>query len=38
MTVVGRIDGFVEAQEFLQRVQAIISDNEAFLVAARADR
>lgn len=38
MTVVGRIEGFVEPECLLQRLRTIISDNEAFLVAARADR
>nr|CAG4650387.1 EOG090X0B12 [Sida crystallina] len=38
MTVVGRIEGAVGPSEFLQRVQAIVADNEAFLVVARADR
>lgn len=33
-----RIEGFVEPEEFLRRLRAIVSDNEAFLVAARADR
>nr|CAG4648812.1 EOG090X0B12 [Polyphemus pediculus] len=38
MTVVGRIEGFVGPQEFLERLRGIITDNEAFLVVARADR
>lgn len=33
-----RIEGFVEPECLLQRLRTIISDNEAFLVAARADR
>nr|CAG4645023.1 EOG090X0B12 [Leptodora kindtii] len=38
MTVVGRVEGFLPPDRFLQRVQAIVSDNEAFLIAVRADR
>nr|CAG4636413.1 EOG090X0B12 [Eubosmina coregoni] len=38
MTVVGRIEGFVSAETFVQRVGSIVSDNEAFLIVARADR
>lgn len=33
-----RIDGFIGPENLLQRLQTTISDNEAFLVAARADR
>jgi len=38
MTVVGRIEGFVNAQVFLEQLRGIMSDNEAFLVVARAER
>jgi len=38
MTVVGRIEGLVSGQVLMERLQAIMSDNEAFLVVARADR
>nr|CAG4651226.1 EOG090X0B12 [Simocephalus serrulatus] len=32
------IDGFIEPENLIQRLRTTISDNEAFLVAARADR
>ncbi|GLG96814.1 hypothetical protein R5R35_004929 [Gryllus longicercus] len=38
MTVVGRLEGPVEAIELIQRLQTIVRDNEAALVAARAER
>jgi len=38
MTVVGRIEGLVSSQVLLERLQAIMSDNEAYLVVARAER
>nr|CAG4641103.1 EOG090X0B12 [Eulimnadia texana] len=38
MTVVGRLEGFVGPQVFITRLRAYVSDNESFLVAARADR
>lgn len=38
MTVVGRLEGPVEAGELIRRLQTIIRDNEAALVAARAER
>nr|CAG4641939.1 EOG090X0B12 [Eurycercus lamellatus] len=38
MTVVGRIEGFAEPELLIQRIRHIVSDNEAFLVVARADR
>ena len=33
-----RIEGFVNAQVFLEQLRGIMSDNEAFLVVARAER
>uniref|UniRef100_A0A1B6M7B8 UBX domain-containing protein n=1 Tax=Graphocephala atropunctata TaxID=36148 RepID=A0A1B6M7B8_9HEMI len=38
MTIVGRQEGPVDAQELVGRLQMIIAANEASLVAARADR
>lgn len=38
MTIVGRIEGYHGPEETLRRIQAIMNDNEAFLVVARADR
>jgi len=38
MTVVGRIEGSVSGQVLMERLQAIMTDNEAFLVVARAER
>lgn len=38
MTVVARIEGPIGPAELMQRVDRLISDNEAGLVAARADR
>nr|CAH0106701.1 unnamed protein product [Daphnia galeata] len=38
MTVVGRIEGFIGPEALVERLRTTISDNEAFLVAARADR
>nr|CAG4652067.1 EOG090X0B12 [Triops cancriformis] len=38
MTIVGRLEGYVGPELLVQRLQALVSDNEAFLVAARADR
>ncbi|KAL4217955.1 FAS-associated factor 2 [Mactra antiquata] len=38
MTVVARIEGPIESEELVDRLQTIIQDNEASLVAVRADR
>nr|CAG4637979.1 EOG090X0B12 [Chydorus sphaericus] len=38
MTVVGRIEGFVEPEALVRRIGLVVTDNEAFLVVARADR
>ena len=38
MTVVGRFEGPAPAAALLARLRAAVADNEAFLVAARADR
>ncbi|KAF0306335.1 FAS-associated factor 2-B [Amphibalanus amphitrite] len=38
MTVVGRLEGPCQPNDFLQRLQRIVSDNEASLVAARLER
>ncbi|XP_037074684.1 FAS-associated factor 2-like [Pollicipes pollicipes] len=38
MTVVGRLEGPCPPEVFLQRLQRIVSDNEASLVAARLER
>ena len=38
MTVVGRIEGFIEPELLLRRLRSIVADNEAYLVVARADR
>lgn len=38
MTVVGRLCGYVEPDELLNRLQTIVISNEASLIAARADR
>ncbi|XP_049814311.1 FAS-associated factor 2 [Schistocerca nitens] len=38
MTVVGRLEGSVNPQELIQRLQTIVQENEAALIAARAER
>ncbi|XP_060579347.1 FAS-associated factor 2-like isoform X2 [Ruditapes philippinarum] len=38
MTVVARIEGPIEGEELIHRLRAIMGENEASLVAARADR
>nr|CAG4644200.1 EOG090X0B12 [Lepidurus arcticus] len=38
MTVVGRLEGYLGPEVLVQQLQALVSDNEAFLIAARADR
>lgn len=38
MTVVGRLEGPVEPDELIARLQTIVADNEVALIAARAER
>lgn len=38
MMLVGRVEGFIPPEELMERLEAIIRDNEAYIVAARADR
>ena len=38
MMVVGRVEGFMEAGPLCNRLEAVIRDNEAYIVAARAER
>ena len=38
MMMVGRIEGYIEAESLIERLTAIVRDNEAFIVAARAER
>eukprot|EP00096_Caligus_rogercresseyi_P012806 TRINITY_DN5484_c0_g1_i1.p1 TRINITY_DN5484_c0_g1~~TRINITY_DN5484_c0_g1_i1.p1 ORF type:complete len:479 (+),score=138.37 TRINITY_DN5484_c0_g1_i1:138-1574(+) len=38
MVSVGRVEGYVEPPALISRLEAIISDNEAYVVAARVDR
>ena len=38
MMVVGRVEGFVAAEPLVERLQVVIRDNEAYIVAASAER
>ena len=38
MMIVGRQEGFLDPDALVARLTAVVSDNEAFVVAARADR
>jgi FAS-associated factor 2 len=38
MMVVGRVEGHVEAEPLVLRLEALVRDNEAYIVAARTDR
>ncbi|CAL4083874.1 unnamed protein product, partial [Meganyctiphanes norvegica] len=38
MTVVGRLEGTSSPEQFIQRVQSLMRDNEAYLVIARTER
>ena len=38
MMIVGRQEGFADAEALVQRFVDVVADNEAFVVAARADR
>jgi len=38
MMIVGRAEGYVDADDLVRRFSAVVADNEAFVVAARADR
>lgn len=38
MMMVGRIEGYIGADDLVARMTAIVRDNEAFIVAARAER
>nr|CAG4645726.1 EOG090X0B12 [Lynceus sp. MCZ IZ 141354] len=38
MIVVGRIEGLISSTDLIGRITNIVSDNEAYLIAARADR
>ncbi len=38
MMIVGRFEGFISAEDLLRRFVLVIRDNEAYIVAARAER
>ncbi len=38
MMIVGRFEGFISAEDLLRRLVLVIRDNEAYIVAARAER
>ena len=38
MTVVGRLEGPQNSNNLIEKLRSLISDNEAYLVMARADR